>query len=129
MAAPAAEAANTVCLVRAHQPHPSGHFEGRINSIGEVSCLGDPIPDMHLDVQVQRRVDRLWKVVKTVRTVLTTKPMAIEISRSLPCQSGAYRTRARVFAHSRHHTWARSAVRRINCGSGGGAGGGGGGGW
>jgi len=127
--APPAEAANTVCVIRAHQPHPSGHFDGRINAVGEVTCVGDRVADMHLDVLVQRKVGQVWKVVGTTRRVVINKAMKVKISRSLTCRSGTYRTKARVFAQGRHHTWARSSARTINCGSGGGAGGGGGGGW
>jgi hypothetical protein len=126
---PAAEAATTVCAVTAEQPHDSGHFSGRINAIGKVSCFGDPLADMHLDVQVQRKVSGVWKVVATTRVVLDHKPLFIRISRSLPCVTGNYRTRARAFAYGRHHTWARSAARIVACGSGGGGGGGGGGSW
>lgn len=129
LAQPAAEAADTVCVVRAHQPHPSGHFGGRINAIGELSCRGDRIPDLHLDVQVQRKVGQVWKVVHTTEKSLTEKPMRIEISRSLKCVTGIYRAKARLFGFGRHHTWARSAPRSIICGAGGGGGGGGGGSW
>ena len=124
-----ARAANTVCVVTAEQPHNSGHFGGRINAIGKVRCMGDPISDMHLDVQVQRRVSGVWKVVTTKRTPLENEPLFIRVSRSLKCVSGDYRTRARAFANGRHHTWARSASRPIICGSRGGGGGGGGGSW
>lgn len=127
--APDARAANTLCVVKAEQPHNSGHFNGRINAIGKVACVGDPISDMHLDVQVQRRVSGVWKVVTTSRTVLSQDALFIRVSRSLKCVSGDCRTRARAFANGRHHTRAHSAARPIICGSGGGGGGGGGGSW
>lgn len=86
--APVARAASTLCVVKTEQPHNSGHFKGRINAIGKVACVGDPIPDMHLDVQIQRKVSGVWKVVTTSRTVLDHEPLFIRISRSLKCVSG-----------------------------------------
>jgi hypothetical protein len=129
VAAPNATAAVAVCVVRAHQPHPSGHFAGRINAVGGVSCVGDPILDLRLDVQLQQKLMGKWHTIRSRETLLASDLMFRETSRSISCRSGRFRTRARIFANGRNHAWARSAARVIECTSGGGAGGGGGGGW
>nr|WP_300144170.1 hypothetical protein [Propionicimonas sp.] len=127
----AAEAAIvTVCVVNPGKPHGSRHVGGTMNAVGTVErCVGKPVPDLHLDVQLQRLRGGAWRVVPTKKKVLAARGSLIRIGRSRTCVPGTYRTRLRVFHFGRHGVWHYSGPTRVACGlaSGGGAGGGGGG--
>lgn len=126
--APTASAAVAVCKVDAERPHSSVHVGGSINAIGSViRCLGDPIPDLHLNVQLLKFRDGRWRVVPSLRKVLRPGDRLIRISRSRWCTPGIYRSRLRVFGFGRHWAWHNSAVSLITCE--GLSAGGGGGGW
>ncbi len=130
--APTASAAAALCKVDPERPHGSAHIGGTINAIGSViRCLGDPVGDLHLDVQLMRFRDGVWRVVPSTRKVLRPAGRLIRISRHRLCTPGVYRSRLRIFGFGEHWAWHYSAPSLITCAgeSGGGSGGGGGGGW
>ena len=132
--APNAEAATvTVCRVDPEEPHDSRHVGGTMNAIGRlIRCVGRHVPDLHMDVQLQKYQNGAWRVVPTKKAVLKTgKSNLMRIGRSRTCSVGTYRTRLRLFGFGRHDVWHYSDAVRITCWpvSGGGSGGGGGGGW
>lgn len=130
-AAPSAHAeVVAVCVVRAEKPHDSSHFGGTMSAIGRiVTCHGSPIPDLHLDVQLQRYRDGEWRVVPATRKMLRQRGNVLRAGRFRVCSVGLYRTRVRGFAFGQHSPWFYSGSRLILCGGGTGSGGGGGGGW
>lgn len=131
-AAPANAAPTTVCYVAADRPHDSGHFGGTMNAIGRiVRCVGAPVPDLHLDVQLLKYRDGHWRVVPAKSKVLRPKRSLIRVGRYRVCAPGLYVTRARAFGLGKHSRWFYSGVKFVSCfgSSGGGGGGGGGGGW
>ena len=122
----------TVCDVDPQRPHGSTHVGGTMNAVGRlIRCMGEHVPDLHMDVQLQKRENGAWRVVPTKVKVLKSKKNLLRIGRSRVCSVGTYRTRLRIFGFGRHDVWHYSEAVRITCGpvSGGGSGGGGGGGW
>lgn len=122
----------TVCVVDPEEPHGSTHVGGTINAIGRlILCRGRHVPDLHMDVQLQKRQHGKWRVVPTTMKVLSPGRNLVRISRARVCSAGTYRTRLRTFGFGRHGSWLHSKAVRITCApvSGGGSGGGGGGGW
>jgi hypothetical protein len=121
----------TFCKAKREHPHHSGHFSGTINAVARViSCGGEPVPDLHLDVRLVRLVHGQWLRVPTKRKVLPRKGNLIRISRSTDrCVTGWYATQAQIFAFGTHGLWRRGEAVYIYCGMTGGAGGGGGGSW
>ena len=121
-----------VCDVKPEEPHASIHVGGTINAVGRlIRCRGRHVPDLHMDVQLQKRQHGKWRVVPTTMKVLRPGRNLVRIGRARICSTGTYRTRLRIFGFGRHDSWLHSKAVRIPCGpiSGGGSGGGGGGGW
>jgi hypothetical protein len=130
-APPASADTLTVCVYQLEKPHASDHHPGTINTVAAVvTCLGDPVPDLHLDVQIQKASNGRWRTVATKLRHLDLEGNLIRVSRSKACAPGRYRTRIRLFMFGHHRPWRYSGTSLIQCAtSGGGNGGGGGGGW
>ena len=129
-AQPAVAETGAICEYDFEKPHDSGHKKGTINTVAAVVMCTGVVPDLHLDVQIQKWTASGWKVVPTKLRHLGLDGNLIRVSRSKRCIPGTYQTRIRLFGFGKHHPWHYSGSKLISCGaSGGGAGGGGGGSW